>query len=1507
MDRVRSLGRSTVNQVRLSAPTVLVLALLAALPARSAPQADRAVSLPVAIHAIQGDDLVSPVAGSTVTTEGVVTARTADGYFIQSPDGAGDGLPGTSEGLFVHVPGGPGAEATIGHLLRVTGTVEEHRPADMPHQLPLTRLGAVSAQQVLATQQALPAPVVPDPAALEPGADIAALERLEGMRVRFPELVVAGAAGATIDAANQTAITDGIFHVVAGQYLGATALPFRAPGLSVLDAGTPPPGKDPPRHDGNPHVLRVDSAAQPGATPLDLGLNDRLREAVGVLGYGGARYSLLLDPVSPLVVESGYRGEGAAFIGTGEVKLVWMDLGELFDASDDPSLAEPVLSPAAYQARLAKLATHLCTFMLNPEIIAVSGVEHASVLDDLAALVETNPSTYCPEPRQYQALLVEGSDATGLDIGFLLAGYTVDGASPRVELLEATTLGAGAQSPHPAGGAEPLFTRLPLVARLRVTDETGRQAELTALNVKLRELAGADSLAPGTDGWGTQGERIMTLRARQAAFIATWLESRQQADPDESIAVLGGFDADAFNDGRVDVMGILTGQPAPANETWVAQPSPVTTPLANLTTLAPDYARYNANDRGEFRALDHIVVNQALRRAFAVTTAHPHMNADFPASQRVAGGGSFTFSARDPVMARLAVANFIDADTRVEVLTRPASPRVDNIFYVSVTNRGPSAAPALELVLESTLTPAQWSLSTDWPGWTCGAIEAQADGSRVTCANASLLASDGHGFEIAVPADPALDGRTVTFSASLTGGHNDPDTSNNSSTGSIAFDGRVDLNVELLPLSGDQKLLPSESSGWVVVVERTPLNPPGPVTITVDIDAAANETTFNLGGSGVTCDAGVATGARSTRFTCSVLNDDFLQVAVFGLSFATELGDGGRVIGITVEAQSGSADPTPADNIASDSRRVSDDVDLVATASASHDEANLASMVSVLLGVRNDVTGVARNARAEIVVDLPPAELGTVEPSTYGQTPNVWTCDAPVADGAGSRIACQAPALLEQPAFRPRYYYFTLRFTPAFRPGLASYPVNVAITAASDSDELVPADNAAQASLVVDQTSDFAARASTPAGPVVEPGVATFPLQFDSNGVNPPRNPRARLVFNAVVPPADITVSDYLGRAIACTGESGSANTTTLLCPVWMDEPWLDAAVRTNPDLASTTLTLQSTAINDLVDVEPANDTATASVQVIARADLCVGVSCSTSPTPYPTRLEPDQANTLAYDLANRGPSTARGAEAIVQASLPPARLTAAFNGQACAAAQDIGGGRSEVRCALGDLPGDGVRRPLQVGLDTTGLFSGDIGLDLRVQSNVPDPNPGNDTRAFVLPIVPIVDLSAVVTAKPMKFPAPAVFTVQLGAEGPATQALSQVVVRIQAPEAHEFADLIVDGLGWMCSPDIFHPELQQWICSRYLPLTPGVPERIAVQVPAHRFLQIGRPISVTATHRWPADALATDRTPGNDSDAAFHVVDGRGTQSVKTAPQPTPAYGARKRQAPAPRRAAER
>ncbi|WP_290887031.1 hypothetical protein [Arenimonas sp.] len=1466
------------------------LALPVAAGAKPGVGEDRAETVPAKIHEIQGSGLVSPFAGTEVVVEGIVTAKTDQGYFIQSPDAASDGHPETSEALFVERELPDQLLVSTGDRVMVYGRVEEVLPGDYPHQLTVTRLVDVTAQFVLASGEPLPAPVQLDAADLAPDGDPTALEHLEGMRVSAFQLVVVGATESFVDPETQTVLPGGVFHAVLNTDIASEAPPYRESGLPPFTAEPLPAGKSLAFHDGNPQVLAVDGNRQRGDTDHDLevGRNDRIRNAVGVLDYD-RRFTLLIDPQAPLVVDPGWRGEGAFFLAPGEVKLVWMDLGGLYDASDDPLRDEPLPSQAVYEARLAKIAQGLCNFLANPEVIAVGGVENAQVLQDLAALVETNPTTYCPWPRQYQAVLVEGSDPGGLDLGFLVAGYLVDGVNPRVQVLEAGTFAGADTSANPDGSSEPLFVRPPLVARLRLTDEEGRQSDFTAVNTFLFPGSDSDSLASGAAGWATAGERTMTLRARQAARIASWIHDRQQADPGEALAVLGGFEADAFNDGRVDVMGIVTGRPAPANETWVSAPSAITAPLSNLTLLAPASTRYNANDRGEFRALDHILVNDAMRRRFAITSAHPRMNADFPASARAAGDDSFTFSARDPLMARMAVAAFIDADTRVEIYSSGTfSPRVDNIFYLGVTNQGPDPAPSLELVIESSLAPAQWSLATSWPGWTCGAVEAAAGGSRVTCNNPRLVESAG--FEMHVPADLSLDGGSATFTARLTGGHNDPNLADNTSTRVFSFDGRVDLRTELMPINGTEDLIPGDSGGWVVIVNRGPLNPPGPVTITLDVDADADDITLNLSNGYVTCDAGVATAPGRSRFTCTAVNDDFLQVAVFALTFQTGLLDGGRVIGLRAEARASGTDPTPDDNVATATRRVSDRVDLVvSTPSPSLEVATLDSQPRVFVSVANVIRGVARNARLEILVDLPPAAIDEVQTIVSGQAPDIWACLPPAADGAGARIVCTPTSPLVQPQFPSYSYGFSLALTPPYREGLPNYTVTTRVIATSDSEEQVPANNSGEASFTVDQTTNLAMYVTSPNGPVAEPGLATFPVRVESFGPNTPRNPRMRLSFDAVLAPGDILVSDNFGQAVACTGDAAPAGSTAVVCPVPLAYPFMTVAARTSPALAVRgMLALQATASNDLPEATPANNVANGTVNVIALADLCLGRDCVSLPRPYPVRLEPDQLNTLTFDVANLGPSTARNAVAIVDVLLKASRVTASFNGQACEPAEDIGTSNSRVRCPLGDLVGDGARGTLSLALDTANLLQGDqTNLRIRLQSDVPDPRNLNNEISLVLPIAPVVDLSAQVTAKATRFPGPAVFSITAAADGPSTSALSDLVIRVESPGASSYANLVMDGPGWLCGLTIFDVELQEWTCSRFLPIASGAPSLIGVEVPAFRFGQIGRAIRVTATHRYPPTALAVDRTPDNNSDHAAHVVDGRRTQSMKDASRP--------------------
>ena len=136
-----------------------------------------------AIHAVQGSGAISPLAGTVVSIQGVVTgdyqgSGQFGGYFVQEEDDEADADPMTSEGIFVFSP----TSVNAGDTVRVTGKVIEYPTPGSG----LTELSPVSRVEVCATG----ASVTPTAVSL-PVATPASFESLEGMRVTFPQPLVA--------------------------------------------------------------------------------------------------------------------------------------------------------------------------------------------------------------------------------------------------------------------------------------------------------------------------------------------------------------------------------------------------------------------------------------------------------------------------------------------------------------------------------------------------------------------------------------------------------------------------------------------------------------------------------------------------------------------------------------------------------------------------------------------------------------------------------------------------------------------------------------------------------------------------------------------------------------------------------------------------------------------------------------------------------------------------------------------------------------------------------------------------------------------------------------------------------------------------------------------------------------------------------------------------------------------------------------------------------------------
>ena len=589
----------------------------------------------LAIHEIQGAGARSPHEDAIVSTTGVVTARKSNGFFIQSPEGATDGNPATSEGLFVFTSAAPAATLTPGTLVLVTGRVVEFVPAADPASPRLTEIAGSPSIAVRGAGMSLPVPqeLRPADATLPQGPE--ALERFEGMRVRVASFTTSSGTLGSVSEPNATGSSNGVFYgVVTG-----VARPFRRPGI---DASLSLPADAPccvPRYDGNPERLRVDSDGQPGAAAINLTTGSVVRNLVGPLDYSFRAYTILPDPATPPDVTLASLPAPLRRPDDDEFAVASFNLERFFDATDDPGVGDAVLSSAAYLTRLRKASLHIRGLLHLPAIIAVQEVENLGTLQMLALFLNREARDARELKTQYEAYLEEGNDPGGIDVGVL-----VDRA--RVEVVQFTQEGRGEQFRGPSGATELLHDRPPVVLRARARTFAGGSRGMTVVVAHMRSLIDIDS--------PTAGARVRVKRAFQAESLAALVDRRLRADPQEAILVVGDLNAFEFNDGYVDVVGTMRGVPAPREQ--VVQPTRdlVDPDLVNLGDLVPAGARYSYVFDGVAQTLDHMLASPALLPA-VTAFGYVRGNADAPEVWRSDATRPERISDHDPALVYIRV------------------------------------------------------------------------------------------------------------------------------------------------------------------------------------------------------------------------------------------------------------------------------------------------------------------------------------------------------------------------------------------------------------------------------------------------------------------------------------------------------------------------------------------------------------------------------------------------------------------------------------------------------------------------------------------------------------------------------------------------------------------------------------------------------------------------------------------------------------------------------------
>ncbi|WP_368562502.1 lamin tail domain-containing protein [Pseudoxanthomonas sp. UTMC 1351] len=750
-------------------------------------------AIPLTIAQIQGSGLASPHAAKQVVTEGIVTARKFNsGFFLQSAND--DGNPATSEGIFVFTSSAPPATAAVGNRVRVTGTVTEFTPSSAPNQLSITEI-VTPTVELLQAGDALPAAVELTQADLGSDALPGTLERLEGMRVSLAQSVVVAPSGGNIDENDATASTDGVFHVTLPQ----VARPFREPGIGILDVIAIPADKNPPRFDTNQERLMVRSRGQIGALPISVDTGANVAGLLGVLDYFSGTWALLPDAATPPSVSGGMLPTAVNDAHYDEVTVGSFNLLRLFDDVNDSNGAV-TLTPEAMNKRLDKASIAICEYLKTPDILGVVEVENLRILQLLSERIDAT----CANKPGYVPYLQPGNDVGGINVGFLVSSRTTTGGVARVEVLDVAQFGKGTLMNNPDGSTSLLNDRPPLRLRARVNQDAAGSYPVTVIVNHLRSLNDIDDITPGSSGWATGGDRVRAKRGAQAAYLAGLVQQMQVTDPNEKIVLVGDFNAFEFNDGYVDVMGVLKGEEAPADQVLTYVDSPLTTPLIDGSQLIADPTqRYSYVFAGNAQTLDHVLVNEALLMGADVRIDHPRINADFGVDNFADSSIAVRSSDHDPVRVSIRVPAFARANLSVTAAADRSTANVgDTVRYTAnVRNAGPgtASATAVAFVFAAQLSPALTAIPA---GWNCAAPVQDAGNTRVICTTGALAANDEAAFAIEAIAPAERAGAALGLGVSASSPVLDPANADNTAAVSVEVaalpQASADLSVRLL-------------------------------------------------------------------------------------------------------------------------------------------------------------------------------------------------------------------------------------------------------------------------------------------------------------------------------------------------------------------------------------------------------------------------------------------------------------------------------------------------------------------------------------------------------------------------------------------------------------------------------------------------------------------------------------------------------------------------------------
>lgn len=559
-----------------------------------------------AIHDIQGAGNSSPIVGQRINTLGnIVTAIGPAGFFMQAASADADGLPLTSEGIYVFTSSAP--SVLPGDKVNLTANVIEY--------FGMTELNGVSNLVTTSAGNTLPTPVsfnagTPSQDLLNLSCGTTNFECFEGMLVQIDNGIVARA--------NPYFGSDPYAQIFASA-TGTRSL--RSPGLLYpLVPGIDNP--DAEQFNGNPHIFEIDTDAL-GAVAANTAITGGSNfNATGVVAYNFGDYEVWPTAFTVTRANTIPRPVKAGQLGA-ELRIGSFNMLRFCDTLANTTFTcgnsgEP--DAAALALKVSRLSDYVGNVLELPDVLGTVEVENLTVLQMLADRITADFGV------TYTAYLEEGNDGGGIDVGYLVRG-------DRISNVVITQLDKDEMWTDPRDGLQHNLHDRPSL-KLEATFDGQAFASLV-IHPKSRSCVDAPSGANCTQA---DVDRNRLKRFTQGKSLATRVQAEQIAQPNRPLLVIGDFNDYQFSDGLVNITGLIEGRYDDAkNVLDLGGPNIVNPPLWNAVTSLPANEQYSflyteqfgeilgytspsSFDKGRdvpiMQVLDHALLNDAARTWF---------------------------------------------------------------------------------------------------------------------------------------------------------------------------------------------------------------------------------------------------------------------------------------------------------------------------------------------------------------------------------------------------------------------------------------------------------------------------------------------------------------------------------------------------------------------------------------------------------------------------------------------------------------------------------------------------------------------------------------------------------------------------------------------------------------------------------------------------------------------------------------------------------------------------